>query len=144
MLRSNGVHWLAPASMFGALILGVLFAVGHHIFYSSLSGTSASGDGYRVLGDNITLQQANIAGGTAFAFLVKAMLVYAAAVAFVQLFWKVAISNRATTTLGKLDSLAHAPDNLLVLQNLGLWWRHGLLLLMATSTWYLSTRLRID
>lgn len=163
MAQRHGIHWLPPASTLTALIVGVLLANGHHIFLplvirqytgsardclirfhkplanrtpDSLAGTHASGPDYSIFGSNISQQQANVAGGTAFAFLVKAMRVYAATIAFLQYLWRHATSTKRAMTLQRLESLGHATDNVFVLFNLRLWRRHVVVLLLATSTWY--------
>lgn len=129
----HGIHWLAPISMLGSLIAGILFAVGHHLFYQRLNGTPAST--ISVLGSDISRQQTSIAIGTAFAFLVKACLVYAVTVAYVQVFWKEAKAPTASHTLSSLDDLSCAIDNLLVMCKIPMWLSYWLLLLIATVTW---------
>lgn len=52
------IYWSSPALMTGAFVVGVLFAVGHHLFYQSLDGQEV-GDSdrqqwsLRYLGQNI-------------------------------------------------------------------------------------------
>ncbi|KAL8846410.1 MAG: hypothetical protein Q9221_008491 [Calogaya cf. arnoldii] len=68
------IYWTAPSLMLASLIVGTLFALGHHLFYASLDHKQASTSlaGYYVLGMHISIQQFNTAVGTAFAFLVRA------------------------------------------------------------------------
>jgi hypothetical protein len=64
----------APAIMLLALFFGVGFTIGHHFFYHSLVGQAVS-SGYHVPGVDFTIsgQQINIAVGSAFAFIFKAL-----------------------------------------------------------------------
>lgn len=119
--------------MLGALLAGVLFAVGHHLFYQGLDGTVASD--VSIFGSDLSRQQASIAIGTALAFLVKACLVYAVTVAYIQIFWKGAKAPNAAPTLSTLDDLACAIDNLLVLFKIRVWATYYVLLLVATVAW---------
>ena len=41
MAGASRIHWVAPAVMTGALFIGFLFALGHHLFYASLAGHKA-------------------------------------------------------------------------------------------------------
>lgn len=140
MAADSKIHWLAPANMLGGLIVGILFAVGHHSFYKSLAGTPVS-QGY-FLGTPVTSQQANTAIGTAFAFIVKACLIYSMSIAFVQLFWREAKacegSTRAAPTLDRLDSMYSAFTDIVALFNAPLWCRYPLLLLLAVTAWSVS------
>lgn len=89
MVRTKEINWLAPASMMGALLAGVLFAVGHHLFYQVLAGkTARTATRFSFLGLDISRQEASIAIGTALAFLTKGCLVYAVVAAYIQAFWK--------------------------------------------------------
>lgn len=129
----HGIHWLAPSSMLGALLAGILLALGHHLFYQRLDGTVANTAG--ILGSDVSRQQASIAIGTAFAFLVKASLVYAVTIAYVQIFWKEAKAPNAAPTLSTLDDLSCAIDNLLVLFKPSKWISYWLLMVLATVAW---------
>ena len=146
MAMNRKIHWLAPGSMLGGLLAGIVFALAHHLFYNSLEGKAAlGGRDYRFLGTDVSQQQTNIAIGTAFAFLSKASLVWAASVAYVQLFWRNLVSQkRAAPTLGRLDSIAHATDNFLILLNVKLWWSYSFMLLLATTAWYCMQLLTDD
>lgn len=50
MVEWVNMHWLAPVSMLGACIGGVLFAVGPHAFYHSLDTTAAPANKDTTLG----------------------------------------------------------------------------------------------
>ena len=115
---------------------GLLFMVGHHLFYRSVQNTPVSdGD---VFGFKISQQQANIAIGTAFAFLAKASLVVAVSIAFVQLFWHAVIArgNDTAPTLDRIDALHSVLDNAFEMFNIKTWISHPLLMLVAGLAWY--------
>jgi hypothetical protein len=85
------IHWYMPTAMAGLLILGVLGAVSHHLFYSSLHGKPA------------TNQLLKVRFGTAFAFFTKSMLVGSSVVAYRQRIWHT-LRGKAMT-LNAIDSL---------------------------------------
>ena len=134
-------HWQAPATILIALICGVLFAVGHHLFYQSLAGNSAPSDEYNILGSSISKQQLNIAGGTAFALLVKTSLGVALTTIFIQLFWQ-AFTKRTSqeATLESLDTVFDGLNNIYCLFKANVWWRYPLLFLLALVAWYAPMR----
>ncbi|KAK4505519.1 hypothetical protein PRZ48_003482 [Zasmidium cellare] len=70
------MSWRAPLGMLAALVAGVCLAAGHHAFYASLQGREVSSHQYRVGSWTASSQQINPAGGTAFAFVFKASMVY--------------------------------------------------------------------
>lgn len=72
--------------MLGGLIVGAFFALGHHLFYASLDNTPVTHG--TVFSSSISKQEFNVSIGLAFAFVVKACLVFSMSVAFVQLFWR--------------------------------------------------------
>lgn len=136
MAQGRSLYWFSPASMFGGLLGGIVFAIGHHLFYHNLNGQIVSDGAF--LNTPISEQQANIAIGTAFAFLVNSCLVFATTVAFIQVFWTLAHKQKSTNqpTLGKLNAGYSATRNPLALFNVFLWWTFPLLLSVATVTWY--------
>lgn len=79
------LHWLMPSLMVGSLLAGISFAIGHHIFYSKLKDQTVRGDGYKIIGTQLSDQQFNTAVGTAFAFLVRTCLVLATTAAYAQI-----------------------------------------------------------
>ena len=124
--------------MFTALIFGILLAVGHHMFYSSLSGKPADTDSYRILGGQFALskQEVKIAIGTLFAFLVKAALALAVAIAYTQVVWKAV--KRQETSLLTVDTLFSILGNVSSFLSVSVWWKYPLLLLLAITVWYVS------
>ncbi|KAF2790959.1 hypothetical protein K505DRAFT_364254 [Melanomma pulvis-pyrius CBS 109.77] len=116
------------------LILGVAFALGHHLFFTHLSG--------RVVPDThfinsarmqLSTQQANLAIGNAFAFLVKVCLNTAVGIAYVQLFW--ATIFQKPQTISAVDTMFSSLSNFFTLGRGRVWWQHPLLLLLALTVW---------
>lgn len=139
MARTSSVYWLAPATMLGALVAGIVFAAGHHCYYKSLDGEPASNTAFTLFGSAISTQETSTAIGTAFAFLVKASLVLAISVAFIQVFWMVSRvdggAKQLAPTLAQLDLAISAMDNMLMLFHLPTCGRYPLLLLLALTAW---------
>ena len=133
MTKRTRIHWLAPASMLGALAGGILFVGGHHLFYRHLEGSPVSTGSF--FGSVVSKQEMTIAIGTAFAFLVKASLVISMSVAFAQLFWREATASGSFPTFASLDSIHSAFNNIFTLLDPRTWLRYPLLLLIATTAW---------
>jgi hypothetical protein len=130
MAKHLRIHWWTPSMMFLSLIFGVLFALGHHVFYNSLVNKPTSTGDYAVMGTQHPGQQLNIAIGTAFAFLVKAAFVLAVSTAYYQVFWKVAKQDskfEKSPTLGRLDAAFSGTTNVISLLNAPMWCRYPLL-----------------
>ncbi|PPJ60669.1 hypothetical protein CBER1_03436 [Cercospora berteroae] len=124
--------------MAGAVLLGLLFALGHHFFYASLHGTEAPSvyDEYHLFGASLSEQQTNTAIGTAFAFLVRACLIFAISLAYQQaVLWSAARESNRGVTVAHLDVLMSALGNLLALGTLSVWVRRPVLLLIAVMAW---------
>jgi hypothetical protein len=121
--------------MVASLLLGCLFATGHHLFYQSLVGKPATADSYEIVGSKISSQQANTAVGTAFAFLVKSCLAFAVSLAYLQAAWSAAKAERRPITVANMDVLLSALSNALALTNVFAWWKWPLLLLIALIAW---------
>lgn len=137
MSRISSIHWFAPTLMLSASVAGVLFAIGHHLFYQSIDGKSASRGGYALFGASISAQETAIATGTAFAFIVKSCLVLAVAVAAVQVFWGSRFIHDATIppTLQRLDSAYSANSDITALLNWRTWKKFPLLMVLALIGW---------
>jgi hypothetical protein len=80
-----GVDWKLPAKMILFLLGGIIFAIGHHLFYSRLHDTPAVGGQFS--------QDWALRIGTGLAFLSKAALAVAVSVAYAQYFWKTAAAK---------------------------------------------------
>ena len=130
------IYWTAPTLIISSLVAGILFALGHHLFYANLDGKSAPTalEDYQVLGTRVSIQQVNIALGTAFAFLVRACLMLSISIAYFQvLIWSVAKNG---TKLVHLDVMTSALQDFVSLARLGTWWRRPWLWLLAFVGWY--------
>ena len=134
---SNKIHWLAPTTIVLSLLVGTAFAVGHHLFYWNLDGDTAQNDNVYVLGTSVSRQQLNIAGGTAFAFIVKAALTTAVSIAYVQLLWRnLTRSSSQAATLCTFNNLFAVFNNGFLLGKVWIWWRYPLLFCLAATAWY--------
>ena len=129
------IYWKTCTQMFAALVFGILLAVGHHLFYSSLSGKAAATDNYQVLGGQLAVsrQEVEIAIGTSIAFLVKAALALAVSIAYTQVVWK-AVKRRETSLL-TVDTLFSILGSFMSFLSVSVWWKYPLLLLLAITVW---------
>ncbi|TKA57864.1 hypothetical protein B0A55_12513 [Friedmanniomyces simplex] len=118
-----------------ALVSGALLATGHHLFYQSLAGGRAPTGTYKIAGANVSKQQFNTTVGTAFAFLVKALLALAVGVAYTQAFWRAAKTSKNGLTLSNLDTTFSIIGDAAGFLKLKVWGRHPLLLLLAVVAW---------
>ncbi|KAK4899695.1 hypothetical protein LTR27_002961 [Elasticomyces elasticus] len=122
MARLHSLYWRAPFLMFGSLV------VGHHLFYRSLEGREASQGGYDVLDSRYTGQQVNLAAGTAFAFLVKNFLVLSRSI-------NGEAQRENPPTLEHIDTAYAVSTSIFALFDVGLWYRHPSLILIAALIW---------
>ncbi|KAK1819883.1 hypothetical protein LTR12_005758 [Friedmanniomyces endolithicus] len=132
------IYWTTPTLLFGSLLVGTLFALGHHLFYASLDGKAAAAalEDYHVLGMDVSSQQINTAAGTAFAFLVRACLTWSISIAWFQiLIWTVAKREPVGTRLVHLDVMTSALHDLTSLFSLGAWLRRPWLWVLALVAW---------
>ena len=138
--KAPRIHWVAPTVMVSSLFAGLLFALGYHLFYQNLAGKSSTKESLDLLGSNLSIQQFNLAVGTALAFLVKAFLVLAVSTGYVQTFWTIARTHHANKqlTVSHLDAAFCVLDNFLAFARLPLWLRNPLLLGLATTAWFVS------
>ncbi|KAF2658592.1 hypothetical protein K491DRAFT_755910 [Lophiostoma macrostomum CBS 122681] len=138
MAHRPHVYWWTPFLLFASLLVGVVFALGHHFFYRSLADKPTSTGSYSIAGHQYPDQQVNIAVGTAFAFLAKAALVLAVSTAYYQVFWR-SVRREADIgrppTLARTDSAFSAPTNIISLLNAPVWVRYPLLCMMALTMW---------
>lgn len=133
------IYRTAPTLMVASLIVGTLFALGHHLFYAGLDRKHAptSLEGYDVLGTNVSIQQFNIAVGTAFAFFVRACLMLSISIAYFQiLIWSVGKHGTKGTKLVDLDVLTSALQDLVSLASFRSWRGRPWLWVLAVVTWY--------
>lgn len=127
------IHWLAPTTMIGPLLFGIVLAAGHHLFYRHLAGKPPPSNDVQLLGWNVSWQQINIAVGTALAFLTQSTLVTAVSMAYVQLLWK-KFRNQAST-VSDFDVTFGALHSLPALFRLRCWFRKPLLFVLILVAW---------
>jgi hypothetical protein len=113
--------------MLATFASGIAFAIGHHFFYQSLDGTPVNSTTFD--------QQINIGIGTAFAFLVRALLVVAVGVAFVQVLWRSLLNERIAVS--RIDSMSQLLTSLFALCNFKTLWQYPVLAVLATISWTL-------
>lgn len=121
--------------MFTALIVGTAFAIGHHCFYRSLRNKPTP-DGYLIkrFGLRLSDQQLNIAAGSAFAFLVKALLGLAVSTAFGQIVW-MAARKPASIKVKTADSLFSLLGDIFFVFHMKLWTMFPGLMLVVLVSW---------
>lgn len=101
----SSASWRQPFFMVLCLLCGCITAVGHHFYYRSLDGTTAS---------STTTQQWAIRIGTAFAILTQACFKATAVMACIQYGWKIVRAEVLTVkALDKLFDLTVDPFSLL-------------------------------
>jgi hypothetical protein len=115
------------------LLLGILFAVAHHVFYASLDG--------QVVVDQHQ-QEWYLRIGTGLSFAVRTLLSASIRSAYVQLIW----SNVKHTTISVngLDALFGVLFNAWDLAVWELWRTRPMLTIVAVAIWYLSRLLIPD
>lgn len=127
--------------MVGWLVLGILFAVGHHVFYNSLNGSAPSLAVYNLGCSQVSIQALKLAAGTAFAFLVRSCLALAISLSYIQLAWYTIKRSSRKRTIPDIDTLTSALTNLFVVLHVFAWVKWPLLLLPALLSWYVTCRL---
>lgn len=134
--RFQSIHWLVPASTVGSLIVGILFALGHHLFYDSSDRTTPPLLVYSPAGSHISGQALNLAIGTTFAFLVRSCLAFAMSLSYIQLAWYTIKRSSRDYTISDIDKITSSLSNLLVVLNVFAWINWPMLLLVALLSWY--------
>ena len=123
--------------MLAALVAGVAFALGHHVFYDRLDGEKIPAGDYSMgkYNSGITKQQTNTAIGTGLAFAVRTYFVIAVGTAYVQLFWKsLRESSSKLFDLRSIDMAYSAPHNAFLLFKLSGWRRFPVLFTLVVTT----------
>lgn len=122
---SRGIHWQAPTIITSAFISGLVFGIGHHVFYNYLDG--------KPVNNRLFDQQTNLAVGQTFAFLVRAALVIAVGASYWQVFWGTVLHD--TLAVSQIDALAGMLGSALCLFNLKALARHPALVGLALLSW---------
>jgi hypothetical protein len=111
--------------MSAGLVLGVLAAIGHHLWYSHWNGKVV---------ETASWSQTWIKNfGTAFAFLVKMFLAIITSTAFIQQFW-ITVKSKPVA-VGQVDSMFTVLQSALQFLSLKLWLQNPLLASFAIITW---------
>jgi len=126
-LSHNAIHWRAPTTIIVTFVFGLVCAIGHHIFYSSLDG--------KLVDNELSSQQINIAIGTAFAFLLRASLSVSVGVSYWQVFWRKVLYRGKALPVAHLDSLAGSLASIFDLLNLRVLLAYRSLALLAVLSW---------
>ena len=134
------VHWLAPTTIILALLIGVLLALGHHIFYARLDRKSVPTGSYTFAEKHLPRQQFNTFVGVALAYLVKTFLSLALSTIYIQFFWRSIKDTKQRPTITELDWAYSGIENILNLFNLKIAWKYPLLASIALIFWYVSPR----
>ncbi|KAK5635539.1 hypothetical protein RRF57_011251 [Xylaria bambusicola] len=128
------INWLAPVSIASSLLGGCLLAIGHHLYYNSLAGTLVEAD-RSVAGHQFSGQQFHTAIGTAFSFVVRALLMFSITTAYVQTVWQAAKHTSKLNKLEDIDALFSALANILALRKVSVWNKYPLLLMIVLVGW---------
>lgn len=122
--------------MLGALLAGILLALGHHIYYATLDENEVPAGDHNLRLFSVSRQQVTAAVGTAFAFAVRSALVLAISSAYVQLFWlRLVAKSKKLLALQDINAAFSAPRNVFILRKGSLWLRFPLLCVIALVTW---------
>jgi hypothetical protein len=125
-------------SALGVMVLSlagsIVISVCHHWFYRSLDGQPPSTKNYQLWGDKKGLpgQQLNLALGSLFAFMFKALVGTAASTSRLQSTWRAIKSD--PMKISTMDSLYR--NNVFSLANPKLWKSYPFPMLLALIYWY--------
>lgn len=125
MAATLKIHWRVPTTIAVAFLAGLLFAIGHHLFFASLAGS--------LLDENVFNQQHNLAIGSAFAFLVRAALVISIGATYYQVLWRTLLGSGLQ--LQTVDALAGLLESLINLASWQVWSTGPLLVFIAAIAW---------
>lgn len=89
----RGLYWRTPTTMIAAFLTGIIFAIAHHLYYSSMRGK---------LVYSSSQQEWTLRIGNAFAFLVKTSFASTVGVAYIQHIFT--IFKRRSLSVDALDS----------------------------------------
>lgn len=117
-------HKRTTALMLGSLVLGVVLAVVHHLYYACLDG--------RVV-ESSTQQEWFFRVGTGIAFVARAMLSASVALAYTQMLWRT-LRSRPVTVEG-INSLFGVLDNAWSFAAWDMWRAAPTLAVVAVVAW---------
>lgn len=122
-----GIHWRTPTATFVLFLCGIAFALGHHFYYSYLDGQSNTGK---------ESQEWAVRVGTALAFLARASLVSAAAIAYEQYSWL--RFRERPITIGGINSVFAALTNFFALTDFHKFRQAPMSTCLAVVIWYVD------
>jgi hypothetical protein len=114
-------YWNSAWNMYFFLVAGIMFAVGHHIFYSGLHGQDAEN------------QLRMLRYGATLSFLCKASLAAAVILAFRQRVWMTV--RRKTLSVDAVDSLFAAAEDMTAVFNFEVFKQAKVAMLLAVYVW---------
>ncbi|KAM0080783.1 hypothetical protein ACKRZS_007050 [Fusarium odoratissimum] len=120
------IHKLTPVLMTGSLFLGLLLAIGHHLYYHYLDG--------RIIKSQ-NQQEWFLRVGTGIAFLARALLSAAVGFAYTQILWRTLRSK--SVTIEGVNSLFGVLHNAWDFTTWELWTAAPALAVVATIAWAL-------
>ncbi|QIX02172.1 hypothetical protein AMS68_007689 [Peltaster fructicola] len=123
-----------------SLLLAILSALGHHLFFSKLNQTEVQYWATVTVGRlTATWQQLNSYAGNALAILTKILLSIAVGIAYMQVFWYAAKRHPkpCLRKVAELDTAYGALNNPLVVFHVPLWLHNRALILIAVTAWLL-------
>lgn len=122
---TSRINWRVPSIMGLSIVFGMLFSVGHHLFYEYWDGKSV---------ENAALSQKWVLGaGTAFAFAVKVFCGVTTGTAYAQLLWRQL--QKRSTPISDIDALFNILSGILGFFKVKMWIPRPLLLVTAAVTW---------
>ena len=124
-MKPSSIDWRVPTLMTVSLLLGVLLAIGHHLFYNSLHGTFVESDNQQIW---------NLRIGTGLAFLIKVCLTTAVSIACVQHFWL--LLRQRALPLSSIDAFFDVLTNGASLLDLRIWHQGPVIILLAVIVWF--------
>lgn len=111
--------------MIGSLMVGIVLAVAHDLFYRYLTGRYV---------DRVLSQTWVTNVGTAMAFLVRMFLVIATGIAFVQHQWR--NMKARSFEVEEIDNMSGMIEDVFTLLHIRLWGRVPTLVVIALISWY--------
>jgi hypothetical protein len=132
-------QWMIPQSkgtMLLYFVVGIVFTVGHHLFYNHLAGQVPPNSSHSIANVvSLTGQQINLALGAVFVFFVKSFLSMALLTAHEQTTWKAIKDPQKATKVYIIDGLLSSTNNIFSLIMPGLWKRSFLSMALAMFSW---------
>ncbi|KAH7141648.1 hypothetical protein EDB81DRAFT_722915 [Dactylonectria macrodidyma] len=125
------VGWQTPAKMLGFLVLGIISALSHHLYYLSLSSTPVRTreDGAQAWATQVWISRY----GLALAFTTKTFLACAVAIAYKQRIWT-NFRQRPYSVSG-INAIYDATTDILSFTNWEFVWRAKMATFLAALTW---------